>query len=81
MRTAKMLSNVTNVLSTIFLVIMIPCTIVGTYFIVVNSNEIQKNTEYRKKTEQVIDSLRIQLKLERRINTMHREVIIENIQK
>ena len=81
MRTAKMLSNVTNVLSTIFLVVMIPCTIVGTYFIVVNSNEIQKNTEYRKKTEQVIDSLRIQLKLERRINTMHREVIIENIQK
>jgi hypothetical protein len=59
---------------------MIPCTIVGTYFIVVNSNEIHKNTEYRKKTEQVIDSLRIQLKLERRINTMHREVIIENIE-
>lgn len=79
MRTAKMLSNVTNVLSTIFLVVMIPCTIVGTYFIVVNSNEIHKNTEYRKKTEQVIDSLRIQLKLERRINTMHREVIIETL--
>jgi hypothetical protein len=74
-----MLSNVTNVLSTIFLVVMIPCTIVGTYFIVVNSNEIHKNTEYRKKTEQVIDSLRIQLKLERRINTIHREALIENI--
>jgi hypothetical protein len=60
-------------------VVMIPCTIVGTYFIVVNSNEIHKNTEYRKKTEQVIDSLRIQLKLERRINTIHREALIENI--
>ena len=81
MRTAKMLSNVTNVLSTIFLVVMIPCTIVGTYFIVVNSNEIQKNTEYRKRTERVLDSLQIQLKLEKRINTMHREVMIENIDK
>ena len=80
MRTAKMLSNVTNVLSTIFLVVMIPCTIVGTYFIVVNSNEIQKNTEYRKRTERVLDSLQIQLKLEKRINTLHREVMIENIE-
>jgi hypothetical protein len=80
MKAPKILANLSNVLSTVFLVVMIPCTIVGTYFIVVNSNEIHKNTEYRKKTEQVIDSLRIQLKLERRINTMHREVIIENIE-
>jgi hypothetical protein len=74
-----MLSNVTNVLSTIFLVVMIPCTIVGTYFIVINSNEIQKNTQYRIRTERVLDSLQIQLKLERRINTMHRDNLKEEI--
>ena len=81
MKAPKILANVTNVLSTIFLVVMIPCTIVGTYFIVINSNEIQKNTEYRIRTERVLDSLQIQLKLEKRINTMHREVMIENIEK
>jgi hypothetical protein len=58
---------------------MIPCTIVGTYFIVINSNEIQKNTQYRIRTERVLDSLQIQLKLERRINTMHRDNLKEEI--
>jgi hypothetical protein len=80
MKAPKILANLSNILSTIFLVVMIPCTIMGTYFIVINSKEIQKNTQYRIRTERVLDSLQIQLKLERRINTMHREVIIENIE-
>lgn len=80
MRAPKILANVSNLLVTIFLIVLIPATIVGTYFIVVNSNEIHKNTEYRKRTERVLDSLQIQLKLEKRINMMHRDVLIEKIE-
>lgn len=79
MKAPKILANVSNLLVTIFLIVLIPATIVGTYFIVVNSNEIHKNTEYRKRTERVLDSLQIQLKLEKRINTMHRDNLKEEI--
>ena len=80
MKAPKILANVSNILVTVFLIVFIPSTIIGTYFIVINSNEIQKNTEYRIKTERVLDSLHIQLKLEKRINTMHRDNLKEEIE-
>ena len=65
---------------TVFLIVLIPSTIIGTYFIVINSNEIQKNTKFRERMERENDSLNIQLKLEKRINTMHRDNLKEEIE-
>lgn len=76
MKKAKILANVSNILVTIFLIALIPCTIFGTYSIVVNSSEIKENTRFRVEN----DSLLIQLKLEKRINTMHRDNIIKEIE-
>ena len=80
MKAPRILANVSNILVTVFLIVLIPSTIIGTYFIVINSNEIQKNTQYRIRTERVLDSLQIQLKLEKRINTMHRDNLKEEIE-
>lgn len=80
MKKAKILANISNTLVTTFLIILIPATIVGTWSIVVNSSNIQKNTDFRIEAEQTIDSLRVQLKLEKRINTMHRDNIVKEIE-
>ena len=76
MRTPKILANVSNVLVTLFLIVLIPCTIIGTYFIVKNSSDIQKNTRFREKIESMgkeNDSLYVELKLERRLRHLYRE--------
>ena len=80
MKAPRILANVSNILVTVFLIVLIPSTIIGTYFIVINGNEIQKNTQYRIRTERVLDSLQIQLKLEKRINTMRRDNLKEEIE-
>ena len=80
MKAPRILANVSNILVTVFLIVLIPSTIIGTYFIVINSNEIQKNTEFRERMERENDSLNIQLKLEKRINTMHRDKLKEEIE-
>lgn len=80
MKKAKILANISNTLVTTFLIILIPATIVGTWSIVVNSGNIKKNTDFRIEAEQTIDSLRVQLKLEKRINTMHRDNIVKEIE-
>lgn len=80
MKAPRILVNVSNILVTVFLIVLIPSTIIGTYFIVINSKEIQKNTKFRERMERENDSLNIQLKLEKRINTMHRDNIKEEIE-
>lgn len=80
MKAPKILANVSNFLATIFLIVLIPATIIGTYAVVANSKEIKKNTQFRVDAEQTIDSLRVQLKLEKRINTMHRDNIVKEIE-
>ena len=80
MKAPRILANVSNILVTVFLIVLIPSTIIGTYFIVINSNEIQKNTKFRERMERENDSLNIQLKLEKRINTMHRDKLKEEIE-
>ena len=81
MKKEKILANISNTLATAFLIVLIPATIIGTYAVVANSKEIKKNTHFRESTKETIDSLRVQLKLEKRINTMHRDNIIKEIEK
>lgn len=75
MRKAKILANISNILVTAFLVILIPMTIIGTYLIVINSGEIQANTKFRVETKKTIDSLKMELRIERYINDAQRERI------
>jgi hypothetical protein len=58
---------------------LIPITIVGTYSVAVNSVDIKENTKFRVKSEKTIDSLLIQLRLEKKINTIHRDFIKDEI--
>ena len=74
MKRAKILANISNLMVTVFLVILIPCTIFGTYSVVVNGREIKENTRFRKEN----DSLMTELRLEKRINKFHREIIESN---
>ena len=79
MKKAKILANVSNVLVTLFLVILIPLTIVGTYSIAIDSQEIKENTRFRVENERiqdslrqkeiVNDSLRVELNIEKCINS------------
>ena len=80
MKKEKILANISNILATAFLIVLIPATIIGTYAVVANSKEIKRNTEFRIDAKQTIDSLRVQLKLEKRINTMHRDNIVRDIE-
>ena len=78
MKAPRILANVSNLLVTVFLIVLIPATLVGTYYIVKNSSDIKKNTEFREKYERmeiVNDSLNLELSLEKRLNKMHRKII------
>lgn len=79
MKTPKIIASVSNILTTVFLVILIPATIIGTIAIATQSKDIRKNTEYRERMERTQDSLKLQLRLEKRINTMHRDNIKDDI--
>ena len=80
MKKSKLLANISNILVTVFLVILIPMTIVGTYLIVINSGNIQENTRFRIEATQTIDSLRTQLRIEKYINDVQREHIKEVVE-
>lgn len=80
MKKAKILANISNVLVTVFLIILIPMTIMGTYLIVINSSEINENTKFRIEAKQTIDSLKTQLRIEKYINDVQREHIKEVVE-
>lgn len=80
MMKAKILANVSNILVTIFLLILIPMTIMGTYLIVINSDNIKENTRFRIESVETIDSLRTQLRIQKYINDVHREYFKEIIE-
>ena len=75
MKRAKILANVSNILVTTFLILLIPLTILGTYSIIVKSADIKENTRFRIEN----DSLLIQLKIEKRLNENNRKVILNEI--
>lgn len=80
MKKSKLLANISNILVTVFLVILIPMTITGTYIIVVNSGNIHENTRFRIEATQTIDSLKTQLRIEKYINDVQREHIKEVVE-
>lgn len=79
MKKSKILADITNILVTVFLIILIPMTIIGTSAIVANVDNIRQNTKFRIEIQITIDSLRQQLRLEKYINDVQRTHIKEEI--
>lgn len=80
MKKSKILADISNILVTIFLIILIPMTVIGTWLIVINSSEIKENTRFRMEAKQTIDSLKTQLRIEKYINEAQRERIKEVVE-